>query len=282
MKTPFIQLIPKLLTRTDSPVERIAAMSQTPLRNKDAVAGMLKSMRLIQSDEARGGSFVRVSEDYGVTWSDTIKVPVSAPHGPTLLRDGTLIYLGKEMYSDNAAPKDKICAYASHDGGYTWEFLSELAIPEGASARNFHEPHVIELPDGRLSGAIRAEGENIPHGFTIYTTTSSDGGKSWSELVCTDVSGSPPQLMLHSSGALICSYGRREKPYGEHAMISYDYGKTWTEDYVIDDYTESNDLGYPASVVLDDGSVLMVNYQKFPGDDNASILFTRWRLPERV
>ena len=155
-----------------------------------------------------------------------------------------------------------------------------MALPEGTNADNFHEPHAIELPDGRLLGAIRAQGDNVPHGFTIFTAVSSDRGKSWSELNCTDVSGSPPHLLLHSSGALICSYGRREKPFGERAMVSYDYGKTWTADYVIDDNTDDNDLGYPASVELADGSIMTVYYQKLRGDEKCSVLYTRWRLPE--
>ena len=248
--------------------------------DKNAAIGMLDSMKYLSAKDAQGGSFIRISEDYGVTWSDTITVPVSSPHGPALLSDGSLIYLGKEMYSDGLAPLNSISAYASHDGGYTWNYLSTLALPEGTNADNFHEPHAIELPDGRLLGAIRAQGDNVPHGFTIFTAVSSDRGKSWSELNCTDVSGSPPHLLLHSSGALICSYGRREKPFGERAMVSYDYGKTWTADYVIDDNTDDNDLGYPASVELADGSIMTVYYQKLRGDEKCSVLYTRWRLPE--
>ncbi|MGN0634724.1 MAG: sialidase family protein [Acutalibacteraceae bacterium] len=250
--------------------------------NKNAAVGMIDSLNYLSPQDAQGGSFIRISEDYGVTWSDAIQVPVSSPHGPTLCRDGSLLYLGKEMYSNGAVAEKSISAYASRDGGYTWEYLSTLSLPQGTNSGNFHEPYGIELPDGRLFGAVRAEGNNVPHGFTMYTTVSTDGGKSWSALACTDVSGSPPHLLLHSSGALICSYGRREKPFGEHAMVSYDYGKTWAEDYVIDDNTQDNDLGYPASVELADGSILTVYYQKLPGDKKCSILYTKWRLPQKA
>ena len=40
------------------------------------------------------------------------------------------------------------------------------------------------------------------------------------------------------------------------------------------------DLGYPATVELDDGSLMTVYYQKYEDDANCSILYTRWRLGE--
>ena len=242
-----------------------------------AVMGMLAGYPYIPKELARGGSFIRISNDYGVTWGETIRVPVSSPHGPGLLRDGRLIYLGKEMYSDEV-PKGSICAMESCDGGHSWQLLCVLDLPRELSCDNFHEPHVLELPDGRLFGAIRAQGSGVPHGFSIYTTISDDGGKTWSELVCTDVSGSPPHLLLHSSGALICAYGRREAPFGERAMVSYDFGETWRDDYVLDERAKDGDLGYPASVELDDGSIVTVYYQKYPSDTKCSILCTKWRL----
>jgi len=97
-------------------------------------------------------------------------------------------------------------------------------------------------------------------------------------VICTDVSGSPPHLMLHSSGALICSYGRREAPFSERAMVSYDGGETWTDEYVLDDRPKMTDLGYPASVELSDGSILTIYYQKVDDDPQCSILYTKWRL----
>ncbi|MGN1075298.1 MAG: sialidase family protein, partial [Eubacteriales bacterium] len=93
----------------------------------------------------------------------------------------------------------------------------------------------------------------------------------------TDVSGSPPHLLVHSSGAVICTYGRREEPFGERAMISYDEGKTWTRDIELCPGADF-DLGYPATVELADGSLLTVYYQKFPGDSRNSFLYTHWTL----
>ncbi len=251
--------------------------------------GMLSMYAYLKPQYAHGGSFVRVSEDYGYTWSDPIQLPISAPHGPSLCADGTLLYLGKEMYSagmEQPETAKAIAAYASTDGGYTWQRRGACEKPADAALvwDNFHEPHVIELPDGTLLGAIRAEGAAITPGFTIYTTTSKDQGKTWSEWRNIGVSGSPPHLLRHSSGAVICSFGRREAPFGERAVVSYDNGETWEDEYILDDRAEGGDLGYPASVELDDGSIVTVYYQKAYDNDagrydgKTSILCTRWRL----
>lgn len=262
-----------------TPVER-------PLTN-----GMLDAYPLFPEEYSKGGSFVRVSEDYGMTWSDTIQIPVSAPHGPSMCADGTLIYLGKEHYYEdrNGVPGHSdddlvIAAYASTDGGYTWVKRGDCEKPSDLKWVNFHEPHVIELDDGTLYGMIRAQGDGIAHRFSMYSTVSKDGGRTWSEWKALGVSGSPPHLLKHSSGALVCVYGRREAPFGERALVSWDNGESWTEDYDLDHRAVGGDLGYPGSVELDDGSILTVYYQKYYDeaadkyDGKCSILYTRWTL----
>ena len=83
---------------------------------------------------------------------------------------------------------------------------------------------------------------------------------------------------MHSSGALIMAFGRRCEPFGEFAWISYDGGETWAEEYAIDINTDNGDLGYPATVELDDGSLLTVYYQQCPEDKYPSLLYTNWKL----
>ncbi|MBR4865396.1 MAG: exo-alpha-sialidase [Clostridia bacterium] len=252
------------------------------------VAGALDDYPALPEEEQLAGSYLRVSEDYGMTWSDTIMIPVTAPHGPTLCRDGSLIYLGIETYEADrvhfrtlTGGNEKASLYRSRDGGYTWTLESRIQSPAWLGAgENLDEPHVLELPDGRLLGAFRIEGANP---FTIGLCLSEDGGKSWGEVYPTGVSGSPPHLMLHSSGALICSYGRREFPGGERAMVSYDLGKTWEEEYVLHNPKDEYDwdLGYPSTVELGDGSLMTVYYQKYEDDKKCSMLCTKWRLAEK-
>ena len=248
-------------------------------------AAMLDSFAMLPEESVKGGSFIRISEDYGVTWGKTIQIPVSAPHGPSMCADGTLICLGKEQYApEGTEEKDVIAAYASTDGGYTWERRGKYEKPAELSWDHFHEPHVIELDNGTLLGMIRAQGDGVYHRFTICQTESTDGGRTWSVWRCLNISGSPPHLLRLRSGALICSYGRREAPFGERALVSYDNGKTWEDDVIIDDRSPNDDLGYPASVELADGSILTVYYQRYyhedigTYDEKPSILYTRWKL----
>lgn len=254
---------------------------------RDATMGMLNGYEHLPESEKKAGSYMRVSEDYGMTWSDIISIPVTAPHGPSLCKDGSLIYLGIETYEEDwthfrelTGGNENASLYRSVDGGYTWELESKIQAPNWFDDEMYlDEPHVLELPNGDILGAFRIEGA---HPFTVALTVSKDGGKTWGEVYPTGVSGSPPHLMMHSSGALICSYGRREFPCGERAIVSYDLGRTWSDEYVLHNPKDEShgDLGYPATIELSDGSLMTVYYQLYEDDKKCSMLYTKWRLKE--
>ena len=79
-------------------------------------------------------------------------------------------------------------------------------------------------------------------------------------------------------GRWLLTYGYRHEPYGQRALLSRD-GLAWSEELILRDDGPDGDLGYPASVELNDGSILTVYYQRLPGDTQTSVLSTRWRLP---
>ncbi len=256
--------------------------SWLPDQHKPLYKGYTKSLEHVWNAKGYHGSFVKMSDDWGVTWSDKVRVPVTSPHGPVMLRDGTLVYMGKVMDPEYLAP-NPICVYSSHDGGYTWEKTGEVEPSEDITNENMHEPHMIELPNGRLLGSIRIHGRQEQPDFTVYITYSDDKGKTWSKPFCIGVDGSPPHLMVHSSGAVICSYSRRRSPEdrGEYAAVSYDNGETWTENYALRTDIAYGDHGYPASVELSDGSIMTVYYMGNPGDWWTSVLYTKWRLGDK-
>ena len=226
------------------------------------------------------GSFCRVSHDGGNTWSEPRKAPVTAPHGPIVTPDGKFFYLGKEFLSgDPTLKEDHIYAFESDDEGITWKKLCEVPLPEGWPASVIHEPHAVRLPDGTILGGLRITSDQLPGDRdSIFTTVSKDGGKTFSAPQLLDVSGTPPHFLLHSSGAVVLTYGRRAKPCGTRARISRDGGNTWSEEIVLSPEAPNWDHGYPSGVELSDGSILTVYYQPWENDDYNSILYTKWRI----
>ncbi len=262
----------KYLSRKDDLVKRWAGSES-----------VLEQYKTLKPDECEGGSFIRLSCDGGETWGETVRVPVSSPHGPVLRRDGSLLYLGKEMYVHNPhaageEPEDDvIIAMESRDFGKTWNELGRVPLPDvdGISWNHLHEPHVLELPNGKLIGMIRG---HHPYHSMIYQTESADGGKTWSVPGAFPYHGLPPHIIRHSTGAVIVTFGHREPPFGERAAVSYDDGKTWQDLYILRDDATDADLGYPATVELDDGSLLTVYYQRIDGDAFPCIQYTIWSL----
>ena len=256
---------------------------QVPPALKDLAKGALDSWKNLPDEREKVGSFVRLSRDSGETWEEAVRVPVSTPHGPIVLKNGKLLYFGKYL-EDTEVEKAKagkaIAAYESADDGKTWSLLGEVPLAHELSVAGFHEPHVAELPNGRLVGAIRVHGKTPDTGFSVSITTSDDGGKTWTVPEATGVIGSPPHLLLHSSGVLIMTYGYRRTPYGQRARISRDGGKTWESEIILNDQGISGDLGYPCTVEMPDGSLFTVYYQKLPGDSFCSVLYTKWTLEE--
>lgn len=292
----------------------------TPDSRDKLRAAMLDIYPELPSEKLVGGTFVKVSDDYGITWSDPVRLPVLAPHGPAVCKDGTLVFLGKEFYAStkgtfeafaegkgeriyadtwaeyvNKLEKTRqgresgvvpIYAYASTDGGVTWEKRGICQKPSYVNWYDCQEPHVVQLADGSLLGAIRVEDQvAFENQMAVFTTRSTDGGVTWSEWKCTRINGGPPHLMQHSSGAVILTVGRRTSgALGEFALISYDGGETWEKEFSLDDSAPNNDLGYPCTTELPDGSLVTVYYQVYvdpatgAADKKPCIQSVRWKL----
>lgn len=232
------------------------------------------------------GSWVMLSRDGGKTWGDPVRAPVSAPHGPIQLRSGDLLYLGKSYGTWKDMGESMISAARSHDGGHTWRMVGEVPLYRDTSPSNYHEPHVVELPSGRLIGMIRVQdyedhrlaASGIPT-FSLMQCTSDDGGCTWTQAEPLGFHGSPPHLLRHSSGRLILTYGYRLAPYGQRVALSDDDGQSWDHDWVLRADGPDGDLGYPATVELTDGSLLTVYYQKYAPGEKCSLLYSQWALP---
>ena len=225
------------------------------------------------------------SHDDGKTWSKPEKLDTLTaftPHGPIQLKDGSLFNIGREYYSD-AARKGitRITTMRSTDDGHVWKSLC-YAVPdrngENSKPQMFHEPHVIELSDGRLLALVRYHGEDK----CMRQSFSSDGGITWTPMEKTPMVGFPPHLLRLKDGRILCTFGRRSpKPtgYGEYACISSDEGRTWDAEHEIflSAHTDG-DLGYPSTVQLANGDLVTVYYQPIKPKGLPCLMATKWRL----
>ena len=221
------------------------------------------------------GSNYRISFDCGVTFGEIRKSPVTSPHGPTELDDGTVLWVGQDYVDGHEAGKE-ITACLLNAKTLAFEPAGKIAnVAENGKARNFCEPHAVQAANGDVICHLRDEDE-----FTLFQSVSKDRGRTWSAPVqlLPDRGGAPAHLLRHSSGTLISAYGYRSEPFGVRLMLSADDGATWEKGFSLYDSGIDPDLGYPATVELDGGSLLTVFYAIAEKGGPAVIMQRKWEL----
>jgi hypothetical protein len=223
--------------------------------------------------QAQLGEWALRSTDGGETWSKPVPTVVNSPHGPVQLKDGRLLYAGKQLWT----AEKKIGVAESKDDGLSWQWLADIPTRQGDSAvRGYHELHAIEAADGTLIAQIRNHNETSK-GETLQSE-SKDGGRTWSVPRSIGVWGLPSHLLRLRDGRLVMTYGHRRKPYGNQARISSDNGQTWGETLILSGDGIGGDLGYPSTVELPDGTLLSVWYEKMTEPKLAVLRQATWRL----
>lgn len=221
--------------------------------------------------KAELGEWLIRSTDGGRTWSTRMPTRVNSPHGPIQLRDGRLLYAGKQLW----AKEGKVGVVVSADDGLSWQWLAEFPVRKGDKASAYHELHAVEAANGALIVQIR--NHNDAHNGWTLQTESTDGGRTWSEPrpICY---GLPAHLLRLRDGRLLMSYGYRRKPYGNRARISADHGRTWGDEIVISGDGRDGDLGYPSTVEIADGTLLTVWYEGQAKPKLAVLRQAKWRV----
>jgi len=241
---------------------------------------------LIEPENGLRGHFIRRSTDRGHTWEDAVHVPPTAPHGPIELSDGRLLFVGNRSYL-RADRSGSLIAAESQDKGRTWKTIASVPMFPRCTGGNadalcyLGEPHVAEDEPGRLVAMVRYEERPYVEGRTncvLWQFDSEDGGHTWTDPRPTQILGKPPHVLRLKDGRLLVTYGYRHEPYGERACFSRDGGRTWDYDneIVLRDDAPSGDLGYPASVECDDGTILTVYYQQERPGEMTRLMTTRW------
>ncbi len=239
-----------------------------------------------RASDRRIGHWTRRSPDRGDTWEDPVPSIACTPHGPIVLADDSLLFVGTISFARTEG-EAMLGAAQSLDNGRSWELIGSLSammstVEEDGGYAYLCEPHAIEVAPGHILGMARYEdrrsGEREPS--LLWQFESHDGGRTWSEPVCTDILGKPPHLTRLSDGRILLTYGYRHEPFGQRACLSHDGGATWDFDseIVLRDDAPSSDLGYPASIECDDGTILTVYYQQENPGEKTVLMTTRWSV----
>ena len=263
--------------------------SEKDATHKDTYAYIEEYLKLPAVKEGEDkffGSTCVISNDNGVTWSDVIKLPVAAPHGPCRLNDGTLLFFGvRNKYGPDKKFLDfqlvtTIECHRIFPDGRT-EFVCEIEnVPEAL----FTEPHAVQLSSGKIIVHIRAQkGWRDISIFSVYQCESDDLSKGFTtpHRILPPEGGAPSHLIELSNGMLMSTYSYRKSPFAIKAMFSKDEGKTWDYDNVVYQNPESGiDMGYPTSVELSDGKILTTFYSSETETSPKEIMQTVWSYEE--
>jgi len=217
------------------------------------------------------GKWLRRSTDNGFTWEDPIRVAADSTCGPVQLSDGSLLYPG------HGDPEHLVIQH-SFDDGKSWEITVMLDSRIDAKNGYLCEPHAVETDEGRVIIMFRYEIRDVHYKSVLWQAESVDRGKTWSRPHPTNVLGEPPHLLKLKNGSLLLTYGRRRDPFSERACFSHDGGRTWdiANEVILHEHA-FGDFGYPASVELDDGTIITVYYGREKADELQCISATYWR-----
>ena len=227
------------------------------------------------------GSLVAVSFDNGRSFGTPFLTPVSSPHGPCVLPDGSVLYIGRTFTDPKEAsfpylPEGIWAVKITPDGQVSQPW--QVVAPHPDKTILYCEPHAVATKDGRILLGIRTQ--NYDSGlFTVHDCFSFDGGKTFSPPRPLDIDGAPPHYLVTKEGEIVLTYGRRKAPFGQYARVSYDNGETWSEEIVLRADAPNDDLGYPCSTQNENGDIVTVYYQKTDLSQTGNFIrYTIWRI----
>ncbi|MEZ5403734.1 MAG: sialidase family protein [Bryobacteraceae bacterium] len=205
--------------------------------------------------ESLRGAWMLRSTDGGLSWGTPYRVPVTSPHGPIALANGRLLFPGKRYPQEGG----EIGVCESKDDGQTWTWAASIPSRDGDHHRDYHELHGVETGEpGRL--IVHVRNHNKTNDRETLQSESLDNGRTWSKPRSIGVWGLPSHLLRLKDDRLMMTYSYRRSPRGNHARISEDHGRTWSEPIVLSS-DGIGDLGYPSTVQLEGGGLVTLWYE---------------------
>jgi len=213
---------------------------------------------LYMDGETRRGTGTQIvrSHDGGRTWESRAQ-DISPERGCSApvreLPDGSYL-LGVYYEREGEAWGGVV---RSTDRGATWS--EPIDIGREAEAYLDAETDVIALEDGSVYAALRSSKGNM------YYATSRDLGLTWSPARDIGFQGHAPHFTRLSSGEILLTH----RVPNTSLHVSRDECKTWRGPYELDDVGGA----YPATVELEDGTVLGIYYTEGEGSHVRALRF---------
>ncbi|WP_166647334.1 sialate O-acetylesterase [Prosthecobacter fusiformis] len=187
------------------------------------------------------------------TWSEPFLVAEDGIlFGKPIVRAGGG-WLAPFFLMGNQAGRPETCTLLSSNEGETWEWHGGTSIPE--DLRNFSEATLAQRKDGSIWTVIRTT-------KGLYESTSTDGGKTWSDAIAMPAYEGPSTracMMKLASGAFMLIYHDAKKnENGAYprtrlmAWLSDDEGRTWPHKVMVD---ERSSVSYPDAIQAPDGRI---------------------------
>ncbi len=216
------------------------------------------------------GGYILRSDNGGISWKgpflpihtpgdntlDALGRPVAAYNRGAMLqgRDGNLYWAA----AANVGPSNRhasVHLLRSSDRGETWQYMCPIARDEKVQ---FNETSLVETRDGDIVAFMRTADFD---GKLTYAR-SKDGGKSFQPWQDSGFYGYPAHALRLGDDRIFLVYGYRQKPFGIRArLLQPDASDIATAtEIVLRDDAGTGDIGYPWSVLLPGGRVLVAYY----------------------
>lgn len=196
-------------------------------------------------------------------------------------KDGSLV----SSMSWHDGKNRKLAAMRSSDRGKTWQFVAMIAFDfssRSVSSEGFNETSLLAMPDGRIVSYMRsgasytaslgsiAETEtdadtlfSYKKQTPLYSSSSVDGGKTWSHADPIAPFGVWPDAVRLKNGIIAVSYGRP----GNWLTFSPDEGKTWAPTVQFFNDLYPPDCGNYFSIFEVAPDILLVAYARTDPND---------------
>jgi len=216
-----------------------------------------------------------ISDDCGKSWRH---MPLISPEGwlkgsavrGNLLElpDGALLlpFYGTKDYGELS----RTGLMRSDDRGESWYYYSEMAF-DSMRMKHFLEPGLYRTESGRIIGMYRTQTDFLKKGvdfedtyLNLHMSVSIDNGKTFGSVFEADTlwGSSPFHALRLKSGSVLVTYGYRRAPFGVRARLCDRELSNINEvpELILRDDAPNGDLGYPHSIQLPDGTIMVSYY----------------------